>query len=149
MGLELDPRELTAREAAALSGVVAWYKRNRGWLHRADILRLDSPDPAVIAEQHLSEDGSRFVVFLGRAQTGAQIVPRPQPLTRLDPGARYRLRLVNGADVPRLSRATPVLGNQAVEAPGAWLTDHGPTLPWSFPETMWVLEGECLSGRRA
>ena len=149
MGLELDLRELTAREAAALSGVVAWYKRNRGWLHRADVLRLDSPDPEVIGEQHLSEDGSRFVVFLGRAQAGARIVPRPQPLTRLDPDARYRVRLVNRADVPPLSRATPVLGREAVVAPGAWLTDHGPTLPWSFPQTMWVLEGERLSGRRA
>ena len=144
MGLELDPRELTDREAAVLAAVTAWYKRNRGWLHRADILRLDSPDPAVIGEQHLAEDGSRFVVFLGRAAAGAPIAPRPQPLTRLDPGARYRVRLVNGEEAPRLSRATPVLAGEAVEAPGAWLTGHGLTLPWSFPETMWVIEGERL-----
>ena len=144
MGLELDPRELTEREAAVLAAATAWYKRNRGWLHRADILRLDSPDPAVIGEQHLAEDGSRFVVFLGRAAAGAPIAPRPQPLTRLDPGARYRVRLVNGEEAPRLSRATPVLAGEAVEAPGAWLTGHGLTLPWSFPETMWVIEGERL-----
>ena len=98
----------------------------------------------MIGEQHLAEDGSRFVVFLGKAETSIQIVPRPQPLTRLDPGAVYRMRLVNGADVPALSRATPVLGDEAIEVPGAWLMDHGPTLPWSFPETMWVLEGERL-----
>ena len=144
MGLELDPRELTDREAAVLAAATAWYKRNRGWLHRADILRLDSPDPAVIGEQHLAEDGSRFVVFLGRAAAGAPIAPRPQPLTRLDPGARYRVRLINGEEAPRLSRATPVLAGEAVEAPGAWLTGHGLTLPWSFPETMWVIEGERL-----
>ena len=144
MGLELDPRELTEREAEVLSGAIAWYKRNRDWLHRADVLRLDSPDPEVIGEQHLSEDGSRFAVFLGKAQSGTLIAPRPQPLTRLDPDARYRVRLVNAADVPPLSRATPVLGREAVEAPGAWLTDHGLTLPWSFPETMWVIEGERL-----
>ena len=141
MGLELDPRELTEREAEVLSGAIAWYKRNRDWLHRADVLRLDSPDPEVIGEQHLSEDGSRFAVFLGKAQSGTPIAPRPQPLTRLDPDARYRVRLVNAADVPPLSRATPVLGREAVEAPGVWLTDHGLTLPWSFPETMWVIEG--------
>ena len=144
MGLELDPRELTDREAAVLAAATAWYKRNRGWLHRADILRLDSPDPAVIGEQHLAEDGSRFVVFLGRAAAGAPIAPRPQPLTRLDPGARYRVRLVNGEEAPRLSRATPVIAGEAVEAPGAWLTGHGLTLPWSFPETMWVIEGKRL-----
>lgn len=144
MGIELDPRELTDREAAVLAAATAWYKRNRGWLHRADLLRLDSPDPAVIGEQHLAEDGSRFVVFLGRAAAGRPSAPRPQPLTRLDPGARYRVRLVNGEEVPRLSRATPVLAGEAVEAPGAWLTGHGLTLPWSFPETMWVIEGERL-----
>ena len=144
MGIELDPRELTEREAQVLSGVVAWYKRNRDWLHRADVLRLDSPDSEIIGEQHLAEDGSRFAVFLGKARSGTHTAPRPQPLTRLDPHARYRVRLVNAADVPPLSRATPALGREAVEAPGAWLTDHGPTLPWSFPETVWVLEGERL-----
>ena len=142
MGIELDPRELTDREAAVLAEAVAWYKRNRGWLHRADLLRLDSPDPAVVGEQHLAEDGSRFVVFLGRAAAGAPTAPRPQPLTRLDPRARYRVRLVNGEEAPPLSRATPVLARAPVEAPGAWLTGHGLTLPWSFPETMWVVEGE-------
>ena len=142
MGLELDPRELTERECEILAGVVAWYKRNRDWLHRADILRLDSPDPAVIGEQHLAEDGSRFAVFLGRADAGDSSAPRPQPLTELDPDAIYRVRLVNAGDIPRLSRATPVIGHRAVEAPGAWLIGQGLTLPWSFPETMWVLEGE-------
>ena len=144
MGLELDPRELTEREAEVLSAVIAWYKRNRDWLHRADILRLDSTDPTVVGEQHLAEDGSRFVVFLGRAAAGTPIAPRPQPLTRLDPDARYRVQLVNGGEVPRLSRATPVLAGEAIEVPGAWLTGHGLTLPWSFPETMWVVEGERL-----
>ena len=77
-----------------------------------------------------------------RAAAGTPIAPRPQPLTRLDAAARYRVRLVNAGEVPRLSRATPVLAGEAVEAPGAWLTGHGLTLPWSFPETMWVIEGE-------
>ena len=142
LGIELDPRELTERESGTLSAVIAWYKRNRDWLHHADILRLDSADPAVIGEQHLAADGSRFVVFLGRAAAGDPIAPRPQPLTALDPGAIYRVRLVNAEDVPRLSRATPVLGREAVDAPGAWLTGPGLTLPWSFPESMWVVEGE-------
>ena len=142
MGLELDPRELTDREAEILRRVIAWYKRNRGWLHRADLLRLDSTDPAVIAEQHLAEDGSRFVVFLARARSGTPIVPRPQPLAGLDPHARYRVRLAEGMEVHGLSRSTPMLGDRAIEAPGAWLTGHGVTLPWSFPETMWVVEGE-------
>ena len=144
MGLELDPRELTEHEREVLSAVIAWYRDNRDWLHRADILRLDSSDAAVIGELHLAEDGSRFTVFLGRLEAGDPIAPRPQPLAGLDPDAVYRVRLVNVDDVPRLSRSTPMLGREAVDAPGAWLTGQGPTLPWSFPQTMWVLEGRRL-----
>ena len=144
MGLELDPRELTDREAGVLAAVIAWYKRNREWLHRAVILRLDSTDPAVIGEQHLAEDGSRFVVFLAKTESGAPTAPHPQPLAELDPGARYRIRLAQRMEAQRLSRAAPVLGNEAIEVPGAWLTGHGVTLPWSFPETMWVVEGKRL-----
>jgi alpha-galactosidase len=31
-----------------------------------------------------------------------------------------------------------------VEVTGPYLMRHGVTLPWSFPERMWVLEGEKL-----
>ena len=142
MGIELDPRELTERKAAVLTGVIAWYKRNRDWLHRADILRLDSPDPSVVGEQHLAQDRSRFAVFLGRAGTGAPIAPRSQPLTRLDPVSRYWVRLASGMEMPALSRATPALGNGSIEVSGTLLMEHGPVLAWSLPETMWVIEGE-------
>jgi alpha-galactosidase len=83
MGFEMDPRELTEDEAAVLRDVTAWWKANRHWLARADILRLDSDDPAVIAEQQLAEDGSRFVAFAGRAAVSDQILPRPLRLTAL------------------------------------------------------------------
>jgi len=98
----------------------------------------------VIAEQQLSRDGSRFVVFAGKAATSTQIVPRPLRLTRLFDDATYRIRLINrdsGAPAA-LSRGTPVLKEKSIDVSGAWLMNQGVTLPWSFPETMWVLEGE-------
>lgn len=63
MGFEMDPRELTDDETQVLSDVTAWWKTNRDWMMNADILRLDSSDPAVIAEQQLAQGGDRFVVF--------------------------------------------------------------------------------------
>ncbi|MEM1237253.1 MAG: alpha-galactosidase [Pseudomonadota bacterium] len=144
MGFEMDPRELDTREEAVLREVTSWYKHNRGWMHDADILRLDSADPAVIAEEQLAADGSRFVIFAGKADTSAQIAPRPLRFTRLDADATYRLRLVNRTSAPDLSRGTPVLKDRDIEASGAWLMSQGVTLPWSFPCTMWVLEGERL-----
>ena len=144
MGFEMDPRELTEEEAEVLIRVTAWWKANRDWTMTADILRLDSEDPAIIAEMQLAQDGSRFVAFAGRAATSGQILPRPLRLTGLDPNARYRFRLVNAEDAHRLSRGKPALKEGAHEASGTWLLHQGLTLPWSFPQTMWVVEGERL-----
>ena len=144
MGFEMDPRELTEDETRILSDVTAWWKANRDWMFRADILRLDSADRAVIAEQQLAEDGGKFVVFAGKAETSAQIAPRPLRLTRLTPGARYRIELLNRGDAPKLSRGDPLLKSGPIEVSGRYLMHHGLTLPWSFPETMWVIEGTLL-----
>ncbi|SFD72664.1 alpha-galactosidase [Roseivivax sediminis] len=145
MGFEMDPRELTDEEAAVLREVTGWWKANRDWLARADILRLDSADPSVIAEQQLAEDGARFVVFAGIAATSAQIAPRPLRLTGLDPAARYRVALGNAEDAPvGLSRGTPALKTGALELSGQALMAQGLTLPWSLPDRIWVIEGERL-----
>ncbi len=144
MGFEMDPRELTEREAEVLRAVTAWWKANRDWLMRADILRLDSPDPAVIAEQQLAADGGRFVAFIGRTATSGQIAPRPLRLTRLDPEAGYRIDLANRGDLPKLSRGSPALKAGPVELSGQYLMNHGLTLPWNFPQSMWVIEGSRL-----
>lgn len=144
MGFEMDPRELDDREAAVLTEVTAWWKRNRDWMLEADILRLDSSDPAVLAEQQMPRDGHRFVVFAGKAATSAQIAPRPLRLTALDPDARYRIDLINRHNAPALSRGAPILKDGPIEVSGAWLMHHGITLPWNFPDTMWVIEGHRL-----
>ncbi|WP_022704248.1 alpha-galactosidase [Pseudorhodobacter ferrugineus] len=141
MGFEMDPRELTDHEAKVLTDVTAWWKANRDWMMRADILRLDSADPAVIAEQQLAQCGSRFVVFAGKAATSAQIQPRPMRLTGLDPAATYCINVINRDHTPGLSRGNPALKSGPLTLSGAYLMHHGVTLPWHFPETMWVLEG--------
>lgn len=142
MGFEMDPRELDDREVRVLTEVTTWWKANRAWMSAADILRLDSADPVVIAEQQLARDGDRFVVFAGVASSSDQIVPRPLRLTRLDPNARYRVELLNRDHASRLSRGAPLLKEGPIEMSGAYLMQHGLTLPWSFPETIWVLEGQ-------
>ncbi len=144
MGFEMDPRELSEEEERVLREITAWWKHNRDWMSKADILRLDSADPSVIAEQQLAEDRSRFVVFAGKADTSAQIAPRPLRLTRLEPHARYRVTLMNRISAPVLSRGAPILKETPIEVSGTYLMSHGLTLPWSFPETMWVIEGEKL-----
>jgi alpha-galactosidase len=144
MGFEMDPRELTEDEASVLKHVTTWWKSNRDWMIAADILRLDSPDPGVIAEQQLARGGDRFVVFAGKAAVSDQIAPRPLRLTRLSPDALYRIELINRCDAGPLSRGNPALKSGPITVSGAYLMNHGLTLPWSFPESMWVVEGTVL-----
>ena len=144
MGFEMDPRELTEHETRVLTEITSWWKYHRSWMHTADILRLDSADPAVLAEQQLARDGTRFVVFAGKAATSAQIAPRPLRLTALDPDAMYRITLANRETAPALSRGTTALKTDVLDVSGTYLMRNGVTLPWSFPERMWVIEGEKL-----
>jgi alpha-galactosidase len=145
MGFEMDPRELTKDEAATLTEVTAWWKANRDWTMHGDILRLDSADPSVIAEQQQERDGARFVVFAAKTATSRQILPRPLRLTGLDPAAQYDITLRPTRAPTRLSRGTPALKSGPLRLSGTYLMQHGIMLPWHFPETMWVLEGTRLS----
>ena len=142
MGFEMDPRELTEAEATALRDITGWWKANRDWMYGADILRLDSSDPSVYAEQHLAEGGARFVVFIGKAATSDQIAPRPLRLTRLTPDAKYRIELRNRDELTFWSRGVNALKSEPLVVSGAYLMNHGLTLPWGFPERMWVIEGD-------
>ncbi|WP_172293899.1 alpha-galactosidase [Pseudoruegeria sp. HB172150] len=144
MGFEMDPRELTEEEASVLRDVTAWWKANRDWMMRADILRLDSADPSVTAELQIARNGGRFVVFAGKDGTSLQIAPRPLRLTGLDPDARYHVSLRNRSDAVGLSRGIPALKSSPVALSGAYLMAQGLSLPWSFPASIWVLEGERL-----
>ena len=144
IGFEMDPRELSKHEEQVLCDVTTWWKRNRHWRATADILRLDSADPSVIAEQQLAKDNARFVVFAGKTATSTQIVPRPLRLTRLEPTAQYEIKLLNRDEAPNLSRGAPILKNEAIVVSGNYLMHQGIALPWDFPNTMWVIEGRKL-----
>jgi alpha-galactosidase len=142
LGFEMDLRELAEAEAATLARVTAWWKANRDWLMRSDILRLDSADPAVVAEMQLAREGGRFVVFAGQAAASAQILPRPLRLAGLDPAARYRVALANPEDAPRQSRGPNALKAGPLVLSGQALMGLGLALPVAWPGTMWVVEGE-------
>jgi alpha-galactosidase len=141
MGFEMDLRELTQDEALVLRRVTSWYKTNRDWMMAGTLLRLDSDDPAVLAEMQLAADGGRFVVFAGQAATSRQILPRPLRLTGLEPDARYTVCLLNPEDVPRPSRGPNALKSGPLTLTGQSLMTRGILLPVAWPATMWVVEG--------
>ena len=109
MGFEMDPRELTPEDADILRTITMWWRDNRAWMAKADILRLESADPSVIAEQQLAQDGGKFVVFAGKIATSSQILPRPLRLSSLAPEAIYRIELLNRDQAPSLSRGDQLI----------------------------------------
>ena len=142
MGFEMDLRELTEDEAETLKSVTGWWKANRDWLMQADILRLDTADPAVVAEMQLARDGARFVATVGQWRTSAQILPRPVRLTGLDPAARYRVTLQNPEDAAKQSRGPNALKAGPRVLSGQALMGQGLRMPATWPGTLWVIEGE-------
>jgi alpha-galactosidase len=141
MGFEMDPRELTEDETQKLIEVTTWWKQERDWLMNADILRLESPDPSVLAELHMAEDGSQFVIFANKTDTSFQIAPRPLRACRLEANAYYKVNLVNSDEIPDLSKGAPYLKSKSMCVSGRYLMGHGMTLPWSFPNQVWVIKG--------
>ncbi|SER65048.1 alpha-galactosidase [Tranquillimonas rosea] len=144
MGLEMDPREITPDEAETLKRVISWYKSTRAWRMAGEIRTLDSADPAVTAEMQIARDGDRFVLFAGQSRASDQTLPRPLRLTALQPDARYRLSLTNPEDLPRQAHGPSALLDGPLTLSGAALMQSGIRLPWSWPATMWVVEGERL-----
>lgn len=141
-GFEMDLRSLTEDEAATLKRVTSWWKANRAWMMAGDIHRIDSDDPAVVAEVQIAADGGRFVLFAGQEETSVQILPRPLRLAGLDPDASYRLRLVNPEDAPPQSRGPNALKSGELTLTGRALMRRGVLLPVAWPATIWVVEGE-------
>ena len=83
MGFEMDPRELTDREADVLREATSWWKANRDWMAGADILRLDSADPAGHCR---NADGPRRQPLRGLRRAGFGVRPSAAAPLAPDPG---------------------------------------------------------------
>jgi alpha-galactosidase len=146
LGFEMDPRELDPTEAETLARVIRWWKDRRDWLMPARRLRLDTDDPARLAEIAVAPDGSRFVLWLAQIAPPARILPTRLRLAGLEPSARYELWLANPEDVSPLSRgAHPLKGGRRVAMSGAALAGAGLAPPLQGPESVLVVEGVRLS----
>ena len=142
MGIEMNPQELDAEETQQLIRVISWWKQQRLWMQQADILRLDTADSTLIAEQHIDAQGQQFIAFVGVADNSQQICPRPLRLTGLVAEADYAINLVNKEELVGLSRGNNPLKQDQLVLNGAFLMNYGLTLPWQFPNAMWVIEGK-------
>ena len=136
MGLEMDLRELTQDEADQIKSAIATFKDRRRLTHKGTLHRLDSGDPNVIAEMHVSADESAFILYAAQMQPSAQQLARPLRLSGLEPTAHYQLSLDNPQDVVEVMNRgakNPLVDGQTVTLSGTFLTHRGLQLPNSFP----------------
>lgn len=147
MGLEMDVRELSDEETSTLSKVIAWWKANRDWLFKGCLHRLDSSDPAVIAEMTVAEDSDRFVVFAAQMVTSTRQNTRLLRLTGLEAERFYCLKLQNtDAISANLTRywASDLNQPEGLVLSGLALMRQGIGLPIALPSHMIVIEGTKL-----
>jgi alpha-galactosidase len=142
-GFEMDPRELTEGEAATLTRIANWWKANRTWLMPARRHLLDLDDPERFGEMAVARDGSQFALWLGQRGTPRSVMPRPVPLTGLEPDATYRVRLLNADDIPAMwSRNQTEFREGAITLSGAALMGRGLIPPVTLPASIYVFQGE-------
>ena len=91
LGIEWDLRRATDAERAELRDWVAFYKEYRGLLNRGDLVRLDSPDPSLIAGGVVAPDRSRALYSFAAVDRSDVAVIGRLRLPGLDPNRRYRV----------------------------------------------------------
>jgi len=137
----MDLNELNAADQSALKAKIAQFKKNRDILHKGQLHRLDSDDPALSAEMHIK--GDQFLLYVAQLEPSPQQLTRPIRLAGLDPNAAYHVKLQN----PEQAHATmnrdysnPVA--KGLTLTGTALMQHGLTLPQTFPDTIWTVTGK-------
>ncbi|WES64478.1 alpha-galactosidase [Microbacter sp. GSS18] len=108
-GIEWNLGEASAAELETLGTWIRFYKDNRDLLLGGETVRLDGPDPRVIAHGVVAPDRSRAIFSFA-------VLDSTQP----EPPARLRLR---GLDPVRAYRVTPILIGElpsGLHAPAWW-----------------------------
>ena len=143
LGVEWDVTRLDAGERAALGRLVATYKTHRALLHSGDVVHADHADPAVLVHGVVAPDRSEALIACVTVASQPSEVPVPVRLPGLDPGADYRLTVVDtGGDVFAVQHEGPPWWPEpgaATLLPGAFLAEVGLQLPVLGPEQAVVL----------
>lgn len=142
LGVELDPVQSHARELEGYRHFISLHKQLRSLLHTGDYYRLETPDPAQLADMVLGQDGKKALVRLFQREMLTYAMPGNLPIPGLLPDAQYRIHLLHRPDCLDcyvMSRS-PLWCREDIESSGEWLTQFGITLPVLDPESGLLIE---------
>ncbi|HEY6812510.1 MAG TPA: alpha-galactosidase [Propionibacteriaceae bacterium] len=92
LGIEWDLSAATAQELADLREWISFYKANRRLLMSGDLVRVDFPDPAVLAYGIVATDRSEAIYTVASVGISEVMLPGRLRFPGLDPDRRYRIR---------------------------------------------------------
>lgn len=143
MGIEMDPRELTEHERKVLSDAISIYKKNRSWLHSADLFRLDD-DGLNINFGYVSDDKQRAIFAYNSIKETGHTTPGRYYFVGLDRGTAYRLTRLWPETLKEYSPSV-LQATEGEVFSGEALMQIGLQLPVLFPQTALVFLLEAVS----
>lgn len=140
-GIEWDVTSASPEERADLARWIDFYKETRPLLHSGEIVRVDSPDPAVWVHGVVSPDRAEALFAVVALAPTAAAIPDSVRLPALDPDRRYRVQPVYPAGRPRsIERIEPAwLRGGEVWLTGRALAATGIRTPILAPEQALLL----------
>ncbi len=137
-GIEWDLTAATAQERSDLAAWVALYKELRDLIHTGTVVRVDSPDPALVVHGVVAPDGSDAVFQVATVATSSLSPLARTVLPGLVAGARYRVSALAPGHAPASAdvRRPAWLDTGGVTLPGDVLAHAGVQLPSMHPDQL-------------
>ena len=92
LGIEWDLTKATSEDLAELQEWIIFYKANRRLLLGGDLVRLDFPDPTILAYGVVAHDRSSAIYTVASIGRSDVMLPGRLRFPGLDPDQRYRIR---------------------------------------------------------
>jgi len=142
MGIEWNLLKASDQDRAALADIIATHKRLRPLLHGGVVVRLDHPDPNVMAHGVVAPDRAHAVVECTRLRSGPSLHTAPLRIVGLDPARFYDIRIIPLGEVNRDwgARRQPAWPEHGLQVSGQQLASLGFSVPVLLPETSVLLE---------
>ncbi|HEY5424155.1 MAG TPA: alpha-galactosidase, partial [Ilumatobacteraceae bacterium] len=142
MGIEWNLLKASHQDRAALAEIIATHKRLRPLLHTGVVVRLDHPDPNVMAHGVAADDRAHALFACTRLRSGPSLHTAPLRIVGLDPSRFYDIRIVPLGEANRdwAARRQPAWPEHGLQLSGRQLAALGFSVPVLLPETSVLLE---------
>lgn len=136
LGVEWNLLDASDHELERLTEVISIHKQHRHLLHAGDTIRLDHPDPCIVAHGTVAQDRREALFTVARTANGPSMHTPSLKFAGLDAATHYRVsRVPLGRDIWALHRTLPEWLDTTPVISGHVLHTVGLTVPPLLPES--------------